>query len=753
MEAKAWHVPLTYLDHPCTSTKLAVSSQPHVVGAKGGIRFSHRDPQASRVLERFVRDNASVISTYWGTGGDLNTEHVLIDDLAKRYCPEGTETALDALSKALHCPTSPKDIPHLLKERVTLPSGFRGVGWSLEQYSVGYVMAIALHKMLQRANPELIGRARLIVQGFGCVGATFAQAALELGIGKVVGISSQYGFLVDANGIDVAGINTARRANVSSRDAFDIDPNSLEAGLTQEQLEATSYTPRDKSATEEVHLATFLHAVRGEVFVPCAGRYILTDKVTRALDSRTFAGLPTNDRFIVSGANNIFPQAACRKSCLEKLDQSHILMLPEWVSNSGTANLFMRTCSGLALRDHATQNLTACADDTASFIDAVFAKIKGDISSSALLNVCEQVAMDRRARGAVNLLGVKRISHLTLVSPDAKRSHDTFTKLINVRQLSSGSLMLPGADDATLSIIQAPEGAEPTDTGLHVHFAVYNLGKTRRVLQKHAIAFTERPLGREGQFELELCGTHAGYPMSFRQGTDDELGMSTCLAQHLQARSRPPPALGLENLALVKDIKQLDHYTLIVPDASTVKLFHEKMMGYTHLRTITLNAGAAPEGEEDMLNHVMALPLDSQRVLVITEGLIPESYFTKLLQKKRRPYVHHIALEVGDVEAAFNNARAAGWGTTAEQISKDMLSGLGQFFLKEEEAGCFLELIERNDVYMPETRSRALGKDTQVTAPSVANQTNNEKGSSRSQGDFRRNNMLSLAHSMKNYLK
>ncbi|CAO1621725.1 unnamed protein product [Parajaminaea phylloscopi] len=741
------------------STKLAVSSQPQVVGAKGGIRFSHRDAEAPRVLERFIRDNAAVISTYWGTGGDLNTSHALIDQYAKQHCGAATETALDALSKALHCPTSATDIPALLKETVALPSGLKGVEWSLEEYSVGYVMAVTLQKMLQRTSPELIGRARLVIQGFGCVGATFAQAVQELGLGRIVGISSQYGFLVDEQGIDVAAINELRRANVTAGKVVDLDPNSLEAGLTSEQKQHASYTPRDRAATDEMHLQTFLKAAKGEVFVPCACRYVLTDKVTQALVESTFAGLPLNNRYIVAGANNIFPQSSSQAKCLARLDSDSILMLPEWVSNSGTANLFMRTCSGLALLGHASSNLAACADDAAAFIDAVF-KMSNDneLTSSRIWQSCAQVAATRRRRGAVNLLGVKRISHLNLISPNAERSRETFTKVGNVSPLSNGLLKLPGADGATLSISQAPDGAEPADTGLHIRFCVYNIEKTRRVLQKERVAFTET-VAADGAHELELCGEKAGYPMSFRQGTRAELTMSTCVAlpsSQSAAVEHEAAAAREASVSLVEEVKQMDHYTLIVPDASAVKTFHERMMGYTHLRTITLNAGAAPEGEEDMLNHVMALPMDGQRVLVITEGLIPESIFSKLLQKKRRPYVHHIALEVGNVEAAFAGVRAAGWGTTSDKISKDMLSGLRQFFLKEEEAGCFLELIERSDC-RPQQAGQATGEGEE--APSSqgggehGDEDDQEGSNSKRQGDFRRGNMASLAQSMESYVK
>lgn len=625
-----------------------------------------------------------------------------------------------------------------MKETVPVAKGSVGVEWPLEEYSVGYVMATTLKQMLLRKNPSLLGHARLVLQGFGNVGATFAQAAQELGLGRIVGISSQYGFLVDQEGIDVAAINRSRNKNAGT---LKVDPKSLEAGLSTEDMQKPSYTTRKKASTDEEHLSAFLAASKGDVFVPCAQRYILTPATLSVLAQETFSDTASDARYIVAGANNIFAASEPRQKCLTRLDEASITMLPEWVSNSGTANLFMRTCSGLAIKGHALSNLAACAQDTDAFIHAVFARAGEDLSSTSLWRACDNVAATRREHGAVNLLGVKRISHLTLISPDAKRSCETFQRIGNATAVADGNLFrLPGADDPTLSITQAAEGYGPADTGLHVRFSVYNLDKTRRVLAKEGIAFEERRIADQGDVELHLCGEKTGYPMSFCQAQDQET----------QQASLPVAADALPSL--VDEVKQLDHYTLIVPDASSVKAFHERMMGYSHLRTITLNAGSAPEGEEDMLNHVMGLPFDSQRVLVITEGLLPESIFSKLLQRKRRPYVHHIALEVGDVEAAFSGVQAAGWSTTSDKISKDMLSGLRQFFLKEEEAGCFLELIERSDGSSEVAKEATADGDSQDQddeRPTHADESSNAKG----QGEFRRGNMASLAQSMVSYVR
>jgi len=75
----------------------------------------------------------------------------------------------------------------------------------------------------------------------------------------------------------------------------------------------------------------------------------------------------------------------------------------------------------------------------------------------------------------------------------------------------------------------------------------------------------------------------------------------------------------------------IDHYTLIVPNAKKVSDFHQKVLGYELINTICVNAGSAPEGKFDMLNYVLAWPNSEKGVLVVTEGLTKESIFYKFL--------------------------------------------------------------------------------------------------------------------------
>ncbi|KAF5611787.1 glu leu phe val dehydrogenase family [Fusarium tjaetaba] len=642
------------------SLKLAVSCQPQVVGAKGGIRFSPQHPSAPHVLERFIRDNASIISRYWGTGADINTDHAIIDEHARAYCPPGTTTALDALRNSLSCGSRPDDVASLLQE------SSNATGWTLEEYCVGYVMAITLKELLTHQRPDLIGKVRLVIQGFGCVGTTFALAAEELGIGRVVGISSQYGFLINDDGIDCGAIDTARRMAVNNGRLQGYDARSFEAGLGQVGLHVT----REVGSTDEKHLINFLACVRGEIFVPCAQRYVLTSRVISTLTDETFVQAPLGTRFIIAGANNVFDHGECIEDVARRLDAASICMLPDWVTNSGTANLFMRACSGLALKEYAVSNLEASAADTKAFVRVALSKAGYHQGNLAVWQACRYLAAARRKDGPVNLLGVKRMARLTMRTSDLERATRAITTLYNAKSNADRTLFqLPGSDDPTISIVQVSDDASPADIGISVQFSVYNLQKAREVLEAQSIDFRERIHNNE-MTELILEREQAGYPMSLCQAPPQEPSKNvfTC----------PSYALG----CVIGSTIQIDHYASIMSDTAPKKVFHEEMLGFTHLRTFTVNAGSAPEGQDDGLMHVMGLPQDEQRVLILTEGLTPASIFSRLLRH---------------VDPIFTAIRERGWTTTANTPSIDLATGFRQFFLAESETGTVLEFVERRD--------------------------------------------------------
>ncbi len=173
-------------------------------------------------------------------------------------------------------------------------------------------------------------------------------------------------------------------------------------------------------------------------------------------------------------------------------------------------------------------------------------------------------------------------------------------------------------------------------------------------------------------------------------------------------------------IPLPLELGSLDHYTLIVEDAAAVARFHAECLGFEPLRVIRVNAGTAPEGEHDMLNHVLRVPGSASRVMVVTEGLTDASIFRRFL-RQHGPGVHHVAYEVADLDAALVALRAAGVRTTSESVLNDPLTGLRQIFIAREHGGYFIELIER-------------------TARAAS-------------GNFTHDNMAGLARTMLSYLK
>jgi len=169
----------------------------------------------------------------------------------------------------------------------------------------------------------------------------------------------------------------------------------------------------------------------------------------------------------------------------------------------------------------------------------------------------------------------------------------------------------------------------------------------------------------------------------------------------------------------------IDHYTLIVPNAKAVADFHQNVLGYKLLNTILVNAGSAPEGKHDMLNYVMSWPNSKKGVLVVTEGLTETSIFHKFLLKFGQG-IHHVAFEVEEIEKAFNVLVENGIELTSDKILRDPLSGLRQFFISSKYTGVFIELIERK--------------------------SETEDKTAEEQGFFTQDNMSGLAKTMESYL-
>ncbi|MDA2813901.1 NAD-glutamate dehydrogenase [Nocardiopsis sp. RSe5-2] len=150
-------------------------------GAKAGVRFDPASADKEAVLRAFARALSSEVPEEYVFGLDMGlTEHdaaVIQDELGGRGTAVG----------------SPRELG----------------GVPYDQWGVtGYGVAEAADEAVRRRGSDLCG-ARVVVQGFGAVGAAAAERLHELGA-RVVAVSTAEGALHAPDGLDVPALLRAR---------------------------------------------------------------------------------------------------------------------------------------------------------------------------------------------------------------------------------------------------------------------------------------------------------------------------------------------------------------------------------------------------------------------------------------------------------------------------------------------------------------------------------------------------------------
>lgn len=94
----------------------------------------------------------------------------------------------------------------------------------------------------------------------------------------------------------------------------------------------------------------FLSCEVAEVVCPCASRYQVTHEAIDTMLAHTWKGVPQGSRFIVPGANNAYglrtPDGLVEDSygtVAARLRSNQICTVPDWVANSGTAQVTTST--------------------------------------------------------------------------------------------------------------------------------------------------------------------------------------------------------------------------------------------------------------------------------------------------------------------------------------------------------------------------------------------------------------------------
>ncbi|RRO18950.1 Glu/Leu/Phe/Val dehydrogenase [Saccharopolyspora rhizosphaerae] len=265
--------------------KTAVFELP-VGGAKGGIDFDPKDPEAKGVLRRFFQAMRPWVDTHWVTAEDLGVPQHLIDEVFEEL---GIYQSYHAAIRR-----SP-DVEHTLRRvRAGLNAPVPG-GLLLGDVVGGYGVAQCCLGVVHARDwaPE---ETTVAVQGVGTMGGGAAYYLHEAGL-KVVAMADAAGTLHHPDGLDVPAL-------LETRDRFgEIDRDQVPADVQR--------LPRDAVLSMDV-----------DVLIPAAVSFAIgTDQVP-----------DVSARVIVEAANNpVTPEGE------ELLATRGIPIIPDFVANAGAA--------------------------------------------------------------------------------------------------------------------------------------------------------------------------------------------------------------------------------------------------------------------------------------------------------------------------------------------------------------------------------------------------------------------------------
>lgn len=417
-------------------TRKFTVTRPQIGGAKAGIRYDHTRPDAKQVLRRFILHNAALLWGPWVTAGDLNTDDSFIESVIQ--ADVGLPTCQAALGRALGA-AGDKDRSAGLARLIPFPAS---PYFPLIEGAVGYGAAAAVQAILGLVQPALIGGARVVVQGFGAVGSSLSYYLHHSRIARVVAIADKDGILLApgaaaegdaalpveallqlrsqrAARLAADGASAAAVAECAKNAVCNLPPGAVSSPVdgvsvvTLPGLAPFHLVHRAAGRTGEEFLCDMLRAVQAEVVCPCAVRYAITPAVMSTLVEHTWKG--TSQRFILAGANNVFgvPAPATgagghgaaavvedREGQVEaQWCRPHgVCVVPDWVVNSGTAQLFHRGLSmdfDLDAADRAATAhavLEACAEPIREFVRAAWEGVR---DARYLAFGCDRLAMQR----------------------------------------------------------------------------------------------------------------------------------------------------------------------------------------------------------------------------------------------------------------------------------------------------------------------------------------------------------------------
>lgn len=375
------------LDIAANMAKKFTVTDPQIGGAKAGIRFDPADPRAESVLKRFIIHFAPLLKNSWVTAGDLGTDDVVIERIIHEDV--GLVTCQATLGRKYAEQSGQPDLSRQLAWIVTMPATPH---FPMIEAAVGFGLnetirtTVSLSEKQKDSGASSGGgndnkKKRVILIGFGAVGRSFAWYAKEKGEFSIVAIADRNGWIQCPEGIDVEElVSSVQQKQKGAKEFF---PH-----LTEEQSRkwnATKFQPSSSATDDQENLCRMIKAVGpAEIFTPCAGRYQITQRVVDHLMQYTWPKDQVTQRFFIAGANNPFGQIQSSGLLVERPEfynemwtKYGVVCVPDYVANSGTAQLFHRGLS-VPFNQHQpninTVILDACGEPIRSFLNTAIAE-------------------------------------------------------------------------------------------------------------------------------------------------------------------------------------------------------------------------------------------------------------------------------------------------------------------------------------------------------------------------------------------
>ncbi len=275
-------------------------------GCKGGIVYDSRMPDAYDVLKRYIIAMRPYVDLGLGIGSDLGTSYddvlQIFEELGMRYPQTHSQAAMPQFRKGQQ---AVMDFQSMKVDRFLVNDAVTGYG-----------VAFAADEAWSFTAKKDAGPARVVVQGFGCVGASCAAKMSDLGY-RIVGIADAKQFVYSPDGLDIGKL-------ISSKDRFGVmDLSRIQHG----------YEVMENSRWLDVPC---------DILIPAALEDVINEKTAHKVQAR----------LVVEGANIPTSEEGDKILIGNKVD-----VVPDFIANMGAIRFFDQV--GFALIDFTVEAVVA----------------------------------------------------------------------------------------------------------------------------------------------------------------------------------------------------------------------------------------------------------------------------------------------------------------------------------------------------------------------------------------------------------